>query len=458
MPRANYSYFKDGLTVGGMGLNVYNKGKTFYVCNSTVSAPLGLAGSDNNKGTTPEHPLATIDAAIGKCTANRGDVIVVLPGHAETVSAAGGITMDVAGVTIVGVGEGDLRPTISFATSTDASIAVTGVDCAITGSWIFKCNIASQVHMFDIAADDFRIDGGQGKDILFTEGTATGLSFITADTADGDSDNLTLRGFRMYCPTAGNYDGGVVLGKDHVGVRIEDFDIYGDFDDAGINLPAGGNACLDLCIRNGRSVNLQSGQYGIKINGTTCTGEISDVRLGTDAQATALDNGSLRTYNVQWSSTTDQVQSIDVLSNSGEKAGTTFTVVKSFTSSSIPNNTQTGGALTGASSGTLVLEQIILQTDGTGVAGPTNVEISTDNTKGLTGAGGPSALVAVSGLGANKTIVVGYGAANENLPLYLESGKKLYIHGDDAAGTGAGVVDVIMIYRRVSDNATIAAA
>lgn len=146
------------------------------------------------------------------------------------------------------------------------------------------------------------------------------------------------------------------------------------------------------------------------------------------------------------------------LDESSTDVGTTFVVVKTFTSSSIPNNTQTGGALTTAATGALVCESIILQTNSTGLAGPTNIEISTDNVKGLTGAAAPNILKAVSALGANKTVVLGFDASSEVLPLYLESGKKLYIDGDDGAGTGAGTVDVVMTFRRVAAGASIDAA
>ena len=77
--------------------------------------------------------------------------------------------------------------------------------------------------------------------------------------------------------------------------------------------------------------------------------------------------------------------------------------------------------------------------------------------QGATGAGGPSVLAAVSGLGANKTVIAGYGAANEFLPLVLESTKKLYIHGDDAGGSGAGVTRLTLCCRRMSDGASLAA-
>jgi hypothetical protein len=79
-------------------------------------------GESTNSGTSPTDALTTIDAAINKCTASVGDVIYVMPGHAETIAAAG-IDVDVIGLSIIGLGKGDNRPTITFnATTSDADI------------------------------------------------------------------------------------------------------------------------------------------------------------------------------------------------------------------------------------------------------------------------------------------------------------------------------------------------
>lgn len=87
--------------------------------------------SDGNNGTSTQYPLATIDAAIGLCTANAGDTIIVMPGHTETITAAGGIACDVAGITIVGLGEGASRPTITLGTATTASVLITAASTKI---------------------------------------------------------------------------------------------------------------------------------------------------------------------------------------------------------------------------------------------------------------------------------------------------------------------------------------
>jgi len=72
------------------------------------------------------HFFATIDEAIGACTANAGDTIYVLPGHTEDITS-GSIALDVAGVSIIGLGSGSLKPTLTFG-ATDSKISVTAAN------------------------------------------------------------------------------------------------------------------------------------------------------------------------------------------------------------------------------------------------------------------------------------------------------------------------------------------
>src|SRR5690349_3795433 len=75
-----------------------------YFVGSGVTGATDAAGY----GKTPDAPFATLDYAIGQCTASQGDVIYLLPGHTETTTA---IALDVAGVRIIGLGWGRIRPT-----------------------------------------------------------------------------------------------------------------------------------------------------------------------------------------------------------------------------------------------------------------------------------------------------------------------------------------------------------
>src|SRR3990167_6792842 len=90
-------------------------GSRFYVDSVT--------GSSTFDGQSPNTPKATVAQAIALCTADKGDIIYVMPKHAESFAAADGFDVTKAGVTIRGLGWGDFRPTFTF-TDTDGTIAV----------------------------------------------------------------------------------------------------------------------------------------------------------------------------------------------------------------------------------------------------------------------------------------------------------------------------------------------
>lgn len=109
--------FPNGVTIRGLPvLNTYG-GNIFYVDSTSPNKAAGGPG-------TIEAPFDTIDHAMSACVANNGDLILVQPGHTETVTAAGGITADVAGVSIIGLGSGAERPRITFSTATTASFLI----------------------------------------------------------------------------------------------------------------------------------------------------------------------------------------------------------------------------------------------------------------------------------------------------------------------------------------------
>ena len=81
MPLTNFpngiSSFGVPVTPSGLGIPV-TFGTYYYVSSVT--------GSAANTGLDSSTPLATVMQAHAKCLAANGDVIVLLPGHAETVS------------------------------------------------------------------------------------------------------------------------------------------------------------------------------------------------------------------------------------------------------------------------------------------------------------------------------------------------------------------------------------
>lgn len=299
--------FGGGLLVRNMPVMDQPSGRVFWVGNNAVLLEGEKAAADtslNGKGGTYLQPFASIDYAIGQCAANRGDIIYVRSGYAVSVSAAAGIALDIAGVSIVGLGVGDSRPIVTFTTSTAATLAVTAPNCRIS-NMVFKCNIASQVKMIDVVAKDLVVDHCD-----FREGSATGVSFISASTADNDSDKLKVLGCNFYAPTAGNMDNAITLAKDFIGVRIVNCDIYGDFDTAGISVPAGGNAQVDLRIINCRIDNLQTTKGAITINSTTNKGMIVECYLQGDTLANIVDSGGLSLFETYVHDKADQSYAI----------------------------------------------------------------------------------------------------------------------------------------------------
>ena len=122
-------------------------GNVYYVHNS---------GSATGNGSTPAQAISTIDTAIGLCTADQGDIIAVLPGHAENISGAAGIAQDVAGVRIVGVGLGRQRPQVSFITADAASWDVSAARCSIENMVLINGR-DGQTAMVNVSAADVTI-------------------------------------------------------------------------------------------------------------------------------------------------------------------------------------------------------------------------------------------------------------------------------------------------------------
>ncbi len=91
--------YAGGVPVLGGGGPYMTTGTTFFVDSGHASA---ADSSATNWGKRKDQPFATVDYAIGKCAANNGDIIFVMPGHAENISAATSWVQDVAGVRVQG--------------------------------------------------------------------------------------------------------------------------------------------------------------------------------------------------------------------------------------------------------------------------------------------------------------------------------------------------------------------
>mgnify|MGYP001596938556 CR=1 FL=1 len=173
------SGFGSGVAIRELPLATVFAGNIYWVNSVT--------GSNQNKGTR-DRPFATLDYAIGRCTASNGDVVMIAPGHAESITSATALAFDVAGVTIVGLGYGSNRPTFTFTTANTATIAVSAANVAIMNC-IFVGNFLSIATCFTLTtAPEFTVDRCEFRD---TSAVLGFLSIITT-TVSVNSDGLTF--------------------------------------------------------------------------------------------------------------------------------------------------------------------------------------------------------------------------------------------------------------------------
>jgi hypothetical protein len=180
--------------MSGIGSPLFTTGKIFHVDSGADAA------DNDNAATNPSQPAATLDGAIGKCTANNGDVILIAPGHSETLSAAAAITFDVAGVTVIGMGVGGSRPTFTLDTAASVDINITAADTQIHNC-IFSMNYADIAGVFDLSAAGFVLNKCRFVD------TAASMNFvelIVCTTTNNECDRLEFTDNYVDSPDTGN--------------------------------------------------------------------------------------------------------------------------------------------------------------------------------------------------------------------------------------------------------------
>ena len=182
--------FKDGVTINNVPLTLTNPGEVFFVSNADVllDKNQSVAGADQAGGGTFQRPFRTLDFAVGQCAASRGDLIIVAPGHEETLSTATALAMDVAGVTVLGLGIGTLRPKFILDTTNTATIAVSAANISFKNI-VFSANFADIVTLFTPTATNFVTE-----DCKFTQ-EAANMNFVAigvTGTTDNEVDGIAF--------------------------------------------------------------------------------------------------------------------------------------------------------------------------------------------------------------------------------------------------------------------------
>jgi len=189
MPSSNYpNGFANGVTIRGVPILQTNPGRVIWVYNGTGLQAGQRGGSNGNRGTF-DAPFGTLAYAVSQCVANRGDMIVIRPGHVETVSSATALPLNIAGVAIVGLGAGSNRPKFTLDTANTATIAVSADNISIQNCQ-FVANFLSIAACFTLTtAKEFAV---QGCSFVDTSSTLNFLNIVKSTGAANTVDGLTF--------------------------------------------------------------------------------------------------------------------------------------------------------------------------------------------------------------------------------------------------------------------------
>lgn len=275
-------YDRDNLYIWGRPVGRWphglGRGKTFYV-DSAVDAA---------SGASPAEAVGTLDEAFALCVADRGDVIVVMPNHAETITGAGGITADVAGVSVIGLGNYNQRPRFLMDGGTAVTVVVSAADVSFS-NLVFSSGHADVVTCFNITAKGCSLDR-----IEFDENT-TDEDWLTpikaTSTTNNNADGLRVTNCRWIQASASGLEF-IEINANLKGLTVEGNFIVHEGTASPLVLVATGKIFTGASIMwNYLSHKQTANELLVNNDGSTNTGIIAHNRVGHADVTTSHDLG-----------------------------------------------------------------------------------------------------------------------------------------------------------------------
>ncbi len=291
------------MTVAGTPITITNPGNVYWVNSTTVLPDRGRGGSNGNKGTY-NSPFATVAYAVTQCKSARGDIIVCMPGHTETIAGAAGVTFtSTTGVTVIGLGRGSMRPTFNF-TATASTITMNAANTAFINC-LFTGGIDAVVSPIVISAADCVLQDCEVRDVT---GQVTNGILTTAGANRLKIINHIHRGDS----SAGTDAAIAIVGGDQIFIDIEYMD--GNFAVAGVDIRTTATTQLTLSrTKHFRNRNASCIFVIDTITGSTgqIGGEYLNLRVATNAaNVTEVCTGATFVY----------MQPINIVNAAGESS------------------------------------------------------------------------------------------------------------------------------------------
>lgn len=227
----------------------------------------------------PSKPLASVfgtNGALSFCSAGRGDLVLVAPGHTEAIAAAATIP---AGVTVLGLGYGPSRPTFSLNTAITAVISLNAgarlQNCIVNGF-----GFAAITSVITLAGAGAQLDHCR---IVQADATNKAVSAVTVSAADCRVSNCDIDSRAA----AGGVQA-VLAGAAVARFNLLNCKVAGNFSAANV-VSSSTNHMTDLLIANNYFTQLNGTAKNVFNLTTSSTGLISDNRCYGTTWATAAD-------------------------------------------------------------------------------------------------------------------------------------------------------------------------
>ena len=187
------AFFSHRQAGGGIVIQneTYTTGNIWFVDSGS-----GAAADQAGCGQSPSWPCATIDYAYSLATANNGDEVWVMPGHAENISTASGIDLDTAGIRVIGLGIGRTRPVLTWTAAAGyievnaANISMENMVLDLSTAGIATTGVSLFTNATDFLFKDMEV-------ILFEEasGSATAALNLWSGGTRTQIDGCNFHGF-----------------------------------------------------------------------------------------------------------------------------------------------------------------------------------------------------------------------------------------------------------------------
>lgn len=271
----------DALQVAGvptMGVNPLPLANQYWF----VSSLIGANSFTGDSYTTPFGTLAFAASSTNNPKLAVGDCIVVMEGHTETVTAAGGITLNTVGLYVIGLGNGSYRPTFTFATPATTSLLVSAAGTTIANI-VGLGSVNTLTKPFDIQAASCTLGSAQYGWVEWQDPSSS-LQAQRVVLTNASADKLTVN-LKVIGITSGGTAPVHVVQMIGVDSAILNLDCYGRASTATVNFTDTASTNVEIygyIYNASNSASSFAKDIVDTVSGTTWFASISDGFVGYD--------------------------------------------------------------------------------------------------------------------------------------------------------------------------------